>query len=426
MRFASLFVLAALLGAPSLADDPNALPEPLPAKPPVPGQEFYTYRFGATYGVRDASSATQCQMVCKDDLQCESWSWIQQLGTVPARCELKRGPGSVEPNVSATSGTRMPGWNAATASTSTISPAVLGASTLRGSADYNSVTASNLTTAGDTGANPQILLDPENPGTLQQTARKATGAPPRLILESDSYIPPVRPAPVGEAPRIILEDEAVPAGITPEPVNVPPAPLAPIASPAPVAAAAPVSAPAPLAMPAPAPVYNPPPPAPASTPAGTIISSTPVPLGSTPAIRYTSPPPSPAIVQTRPVPLGSSPHVSYVPLPLPQPAAVTEAPKTQPVAAAAQPEPIKTIAPPAPVKRPEPGYSLPPAAPKAATVPTRAPQAAPTPAANEIAVKDPAGYYPEKKTDDAGKSADYYPEDKRLLPIDIPPAPDKK
>lgn len=70
----------------------------------APGHETYTYRHGATYKVEAGSTALDCQTACGADGVCQAWSFVEAYGSAGARCELKRGGGSPEENLLATSG----------------------------------------------------------------------------------------------------------------------------------------------------------------------------------------------------------------------------------------------------------------------------------------------------------------------------------
>nr|WP_321361264.1 PAN/Apple domain-containing protein [uncultured Hyphomonas sp.] len=90
-----------LLAAPAFAETPSMKPD----KPePVKGQEVGIYRFGATYSVMPVETASACQMICADDAQCVTWSYVETFEGTEARCELKRGGGKARQDPLAISG----------------------------------------------------------------------------------------------------------------------------------------------------------------------------------------------------------------------------------------------------------------------------------------------------------------------------------
>lgn len=99
-----LLFAAAILSAPVMAEAADSAPGPTQETPAIPGQEPGIYRFGSTYQTSAEESASACQALCGSDNACMSWSYVMAVGDGAARCELKRGGGRVERNLSAISG----------------------------------------------------------------------------------------------------------------------------------------------------------------------------------------------------------------------------------------------------------------------------------------------------------------------------------
>mgnify|MGYP001258877472 CR=1 FL=1 len=104
MRLVPALFAAAGLAAMAFADTPDAKPGPESEVTYLPGQEPGIYRFGATYSVQPADSASACQAACNGEPACFAWSHVEAAGDGHARCELKRGGGRASPNLLATSG----------------------------------------------------------------------------------------------------------------------------------------------------------------------------------------------------------------------------------------------------------------------------------------------------------------------------------
>ena len=171
MRLFFAFAAVCLMAAPAVAE--TAMSE----AHHVPGHEQHTYRFGATYEVSSAQSATACQAQCDGANKCKSWSYLRPVRTSPAYCELKRGVGNAEMNPGATSGVSVKNSSYVNASARSMTP-MRSTTTLRGgpsssSGTYTPRSTTTRTYSRPTSASPTYT----RPTTSQPTYTRPSSAP---------------------------------------------------------------------------------------------------------------------------------------------------------------------------------------------------------------------------------------------------------
>jgi PAN domain len=210
---AAIFSVGTAFTGPALADDPQAKQGPMPPRAAIAGQEFDTYRFGATYAASKGSTAAACQNVCYGDQMCRAWSFVMAMGEAEARCELKRGGGRAEPNLMSTSGVATPTMRKQYAAAPTVqtqpSPALYGGPVTRSPA--GTIVTSSSTPMGSA---PSVTYAAPPTGPIVSSQATPMGSTPNVTYSTGAPKPIAGPS----APR--YPDAAVSAN-APVSVTVP-------------------------------------------------------------------------------------------------------------------------------------------------------------------------------------------------------------